>query len=501
MRTRRGAVALITGAVTTLAAVVVLAPTGFAATGGTPARAALACTAPAWAEGTSYAVGKQVAYGGRLYEARVAHTAYPGACWNPAATPTLWKDLGACDGGPSDPPSSPPPGGDTEAPSTPGALRVTGTAEGSVTLAWTASTDNRGVTGYEVVRAGSVVATVTGTTAVVAQPCATTAAYTVRARDEAGNRSAASTAVDGTTGACSPGGPVAVPVAPYVDMGAWPPNPALADLAVAGNQKSLTLAFIVAGSCHASWFGAYDPRDRWKRDEIDALRARGGDVKISFGGATGVELAQACSSVDALAAEYQAVIDAYDLKYMDLDIEGTATQDTASVNRRSQALAKLQKANPGLKVSLTLPVLPTGLVDSGLAVVRSAIDAGVAIDVVNVMAMDYYLTPRGDYGDHAKAAAQSVFNQLKPLFPALGDAQVWRKVGVTPMIGANDDTAVFGLDDARDLVAFANSRHLGFLSLWETTRDRNACNGPLYRCTNIAQQPYDFSKIFAGFTG
>jgi chitinase len=69
------------------------------------------CNAPAWAEGNSYTVGQQVTYNGRLYEALQAHTAWPGAGWNPAATPTLWKDLGACDGQPpttSRPPSNPP---------------------------------------------------------------------------------------------------------------------------------------------------------------------------------------------------------------------------------------------------------------------------------------------------------------------------------------------------------------------------------------------------------
>jgi chitinase len=39
------------------------------------------------------------------------------------------------------------------------------------------------------------------------------------------------------------------------------------------------------------------------------------------------------------------------------------------------------------------------------------------------------------------------------------------------------------------------------LSFWETTRDRNACNGALYMCTNVPQQPYEFSRIFAAYTG
>jgi hypothetical protein len=74
-------------------------------------------------------------------------------------------------------------------------------------------------------------------------------------------------------------------------------------------------------------------------------------------------------------------------------------------------------------------------------------------------------------------------------------------VGVTPMIGKNDDGGTFTLADASTLVAFAKSKHLGMLSFWEMTRDRNACTGALSQCTNVTQTPYQFSQIFAGFTG
>src|SRR5207248_7963646 len=50
-------------------------------------------------------------------------------------------------------------GGDTSAPSVPGGLKVTGTTSSSIGLSWNASTDNVGVTGYEVRRNGSSVAT------------------------------------------------------------------------------------------------------------------------------------------------------------------------------------------------------------------------------------------------------------------------------------------------------------------------------------------------------
>ena len=113
--------------------------------------------------------------------------------------------------------------------------------------------------------------------------------------------------------------------------------------------------------------------------------------------------------------------------------------------------------------------------------------------------MDYYRD--GDYGTFATQAAQSTFNQLKTLYPSRTDAQVWRMVGVTPMLGQNDDGRIYDQADARQLVTFAQQRHLGVLAFWEVTRDRNACTGALFRCTNIPQAPYEFSRIFAGYTG
>ncbi len=102
MRLRRRAVALVAGAAMTVATGLFLVPSGFAAEGPV---IQVVCTSPAWAEGNAYAVGARVTYSGRLYQARQAHTAWPGAGWNPAATPTLWQDLGACDGNPSPTPS------------------------------------------------------------------------------------------------------------------------------------------------------------------------------------------------------------------------------------------------------------------------------------------------------------------------------------------------------------------------------------------------------------
>ncbi|MEO3809025.1 cellulose binding domain-containing protein [Sphaerisporangium sp. B11E5] len=91
-------------------------------------------------------------------------------------------------------------GGDTTAPSAPSNLRSTGVTSNSVTLAWNASSDNVGVTAYEVLRNGSPVGQSSGTSYTVSGLSASTQySFTVRARDAAGNTSPASNAVSVTT--------------------------------------------------------------------------------------------------------------------------------------------------------------------------------------------------------------------------------------------------------------------------------------------------------------
>ncbi|GCE76484.1 glycoside hydrolase family 6 protein [Cellulomonas biazotea] len=89
---------------------------------------------------------------------------------------------------------------DTQAPSVPSGLTAGTTTSTSVPLTWTASTDNVAVTGYDVYRGTTLVATATSTSyTVTGLSPATAYSFTVRAKDAAGNVSAASTAVSATT--------------------------------------------------------------------------------------------------------------------------------------------------------------------------------------------------------------------------------------------------------------------------------------------------------------
>jgi len=89
---------------------------------------------------------------------------------------------------------------DTEAPTTPTDLSASSVTQTTLTLSWTASTDNVGVTGYDVFQGATNLGTLTGTSTDITGLTASTAyTFSVQARDEAGNVSASSNEVNVTT--------------------------------------------------------------------------------------------------------------------------------------------------------------------------------------------------------------------------------------------------------------------------------------------------------------
>jgi hypothetical protein len=273
--------------------------------------------------------------------------------------------------------------------------------------------------------------------------------------------------------------------------------------------KQFNLAFVVAGGsgCTPEWGGVTAIGADPVASQIGALRAIGGDVRISFGGQAGSELAVTCTSVSQLEAAYQQVISAYDVNKVDFDIEGAAVDNTAANARRDQALAGLQAQDPGLQVSFTLPVLPSGLTSDGDAVLTGAVQGGVKVSAVNVMAMDYgdgaAPNPSGQMGTFAIDAATATDAQVASAF-GISDAAAWSKVAVTPMIGVNDTSdEVFTVANAQQLAAFAASKHLAWLSMWSAARDTECPGGAQSfaspTCSSIVTTPDQFTDTLGAY--
>lgn len=310
--------------------------------------------------------------------------------------------------------------------------------------------------------------------------------------------SSPSPSASATGGTGGGGGPVGK-VAPYVDM-SNNQEPMLDSAALAG-LKTYTAAFVISSGCTPIWGDTLPVTNDPNMDQLIATaKADGATPIVSFGGAGGTELAMACTTVSSLQAAYQAVISHLGVSHIDFDIEGAPLDYTADNDLRFKAINGLEAADPGLVVSVTLPVLPTGLAADGVAFLNLAKQDGTRIDLVDVMAMDYGSSFTADMGQEAIQAAQSTLTQARADWPSYGYANI----GVTPMIGQNDTSGeIFTEADANSLVSWADGAHPGRLAFWSVDRDQ-PCSGTasgLPACSEISQQPLDFTKIFDSYTG
>jgi len=296
--------------------------------------------------------------------------------------------------------------------------------------------------------------------------------------------------------------------APYVDATEYPPYN-LVSTAQQTGVKLFNLAFIVAGNggCTPEWGGTTPVGADPVAAQIGALRAIAGDVRISFGGEAGQELALTCSSAAQLEAAYQQVISAYHVTKVDFDIEGAALDDSAANTLRDQALAALQQQDSGLQISFTVPVIPSGLGSDTIAMLAGAVQAGVQISAVDIMTMDYgdgaAPNPGGMMGSYAIDAATAADAQVASVL-GIGDDAAWSKIAVTPMIGVNDVTdEIFTLANARQLEAFAASKHLAWLSMWSASRDTGCAGGAQLSaqpmCSSVAQAPGAFTAALGAY--
>lgn len=452
--------------------------------------------AAAWSAATVYVGGMTASEGGINYLANWwTQGQEPAFNGGPPGSGRPWTAQGACSTC-------------ATVPGAPTGVTASSTTGARTILSWNAATAaaNCTITGYTVTLNGQAVGTTSDTRyEVTGLAKLTTYTFTVAAVDVAGS-SPQSSPIRVTTGTEEGGGSAGKLFAPYIDI-SLTASQQLLTIQQQSGIKAFTLAFIVDnGSCQAAWGGtgqaiSNDVLSNGVRIKslVDEVRQSGGEVIVAFGGANGTDLSSACASVSQVQAMYQSVIDRYGVKMLDFDIEGGAVSNQAAIDLRNRALIGLKAANPGLILSYTLPVLPTGLVDSGLNLLRSVKASGLGLDVVNVMAMDYGSANDngGQMGLSAVAAATATETQVL-------QAGLTSTIGVTPMIGINDtNTEVFQLSDAQMLLSFARAHsYVSRIALWSVSRDNGSCPGQTWAspiCSGLAQSDYAFSRIFEAF--
>ena len=246
--------------------------------------------------------------------------------------------------------------------------------------------------------------------------------------------------------------------------------------AQAAGVSAVTLAFGTSnGSCTLQGFNFSSST----KTDVQNYIAGGGRVILSFGGADGPFLEDDCS-VSGLYNIINNLISTYKIYNLDFDVEGAPVDDTASANTRNAVIKQLQAAYPNLYVSFTVPVGSGGLPGDVQTLIKNAKNAGVNINMVNIMTMDYGGDTGGasTEGGTAIDSANATFNQLKSIYTGLSSAQIWGMIGITPMIGLNDGsttnnpTEQFTPADATKVTQFAETNGIGLLSFWAINRDQ-----------------------------
>jgi hypothetical protein len=275
----------------------------------------------------------------------------------------------------------------------------------------------------------------------------------------------------------------------------------------ASGETEYNLSFVLdSGGCTPAWDGVSSQlvsSDTAVLADVNAIRAAGGDVAVTFGGYNGTELGSSCGSASALAAAYQQVVSKYNLTHVDFDYENGALDANTAV--RFGAIATLEKNNPNLKVSLTIPMTTVGFPGTGTDEIQQAKANGARLDVINIMDFDTGLTS-GTETAQTETIAQDAIGQLESIY-GWSAAQAWSHLGITLMNGHTDQPSeLFLQSDFTNLLGFAKSNHPALFSFWSANRDFACPSGVVEpwapgTCSNVTQNPYDFTKIIVQYGG
>jgi hypothetical protein len=389
----------------------------------------------------------------------------------------------ACTGGPTNP----------GAPGTPGNVRVTGTNNSSISLAWNASSGT--VTGYRVYEGTAVRATVTGTSATISGlGTCTSKTYTVAAYNGNGE-SAKSGPVTGTTTGCPQ--PTGGRGAPYLYLGWGNPQSATSVMSSTG-VRWFTLAFVLSGGgCTPAWDSQRPLLGGVDQQTITAIRAAGGDVVPSFGGWSGNKLGPNCATPEALAGAYQQVINAYNLKAIDIDIENSDEFENATVRDRIlTALRIVKQNNPGIQTIVTFGTTTTGPNYYGNRLIQRAAALNANIDVFTIMPFDF---GGSNIQNDTINASEGLKNALKTAF-GWSDATAYQHMGISGMNGLSDQQELTTPAAWTAIRDWAKARGLARLAFWSVNRDRPCPGGGVVsNCSGISQGDLEFTRITAGF--
>lgn len=284
-----------------------------------------------------------------------------------------------------------------------------------------------------------------------------------------------------------------VPVMPFVDMTMNRGSHTLSSYSKDTTIKGFALAFVGVreGSTTFAWAGddTHYPTPKSFKTEISDFTAGGGVPVISFGGSKKILPEHNITDHAVLLSGYQGVINGYNVRHIDFDIEATVA--TKTVRERNVALmSDLLKSFTDLRISYSLEIISrgdeVGINPFGRKLLSDLAAKNIVPGLVNLL-IEYLPAPlppatRWDVAEKVMEAAQK---QLTEIFK-LTSQDAWGHIGACPMYAQTGDN-VWTIDDHKKLREFADTHKIGCISGWNTNYD--------------ADHQYTYEKIQSGYQG
>ncbi len=291
-------------------------------------------------------------------------------------------------------------------------------------------------------------------------------------------------------------------VAPFVDLSSWVPLTneyslnGVPNLALVEEQTGISyynLGFIQpdmttpldsSGNIRWGWGGLYELSENGNdgyqypkiKQTITTLQEMGALYTISIGGQLGDAPWIVTTDVDKLEAFYLDVIETYNVKRLDLDIE--ESNQTQSNNVANAKAIKRVQDKTGVEIVLTIPIMPSGWQDKQIQIIKAYLDQGVNVSLINSMTMCYGtgVYSYEDYGDASVRAIENSIKQMQEIWASYGnnltEAQAYLKTGATVDIGYESDLyPTFTTEMTKKVVDHAREHKYGMLSYWSINRD------------------------------
>jgi chitodextrinase len=328
---------------------------------------------------------------------------------------------------------------DTTAPSTPAGLLASAVSASQINLSWAASTDNVGVTGYRVYRAGTLLVTLGAVTSYqnTGLSASTSYSYTVQAIDAAGNASAQSASASATTQAAP-------------------------DTTAPSTPAGLLASAVSASQINLSWAASTD------NVGVTGYRVyRAGILLVTLGAVTSYQNTGLSASTS------------YSYTVQAIDAAGNASAQSNSASATTQAAPDTQA-----------PSVPTGLKGTAVSPTQINLTWNASTDNVGVKGYYVYLndvalaTTTSTSFQHTGLTAGTTYNYRVSAYDAVPNNSAWT---ATPVSVRTTRRRIIGSDfngDGKSDILWRNST-TGQNAIWLMNGATLSSGAPIPTVTDL----------------